>query len=145
LDLAVSSSRQWVRRFYFDYELLVLAEALLQSGEWERALTLVEEAFTFMETSGNQLFLSEAQRLKGACVAAEDVAAGQTWLERALETAEEQGALSLALRAATSLAVIAGPSSERARTRLSDVYGRFTEGFDTADLRDARGVLETPK
>ena len=70
-------------------------------------------------------------------------AEAEAWLQRALDVARRQEAKSLELRAAMSLA---GSGSSRASTpkpmRLALIYGWFTEGFDTADLQEARALLD---
>ena len=65
-------------------------------------------------------------------------------LRTALEIAEEQGAFVLKLRAATSLARLWRDQGKRdeARDLLAPVYGWFTEGFDTLDLKEAKALLE---
>jgi predicted ATPase len=65
-------------------------------------------------------------------------------VEQALQIAREQQAKSLELRAATSLARLWGEQSRRAEARnlLAPVYGWFTEGFDTADLKNAKALLD---
>ena len=64
--------------------------------------------------------------------------------KNALEVAHAQGALLLELRAATSLARLCNDTgrSQEARPLLADVYGRFSEGFDTADLKEAKTLLD---
>jgi predicted ATPase len=66
------------------------------------------------------------------------------WLQRAIDTAHSQDAKSLELRAATSLARLWRDQGKRveARDLLAPVYGWFTEGFDTADLKDAKALLD---
>ena len=66
------------------------------------------------------------------------------WLQRAIDTARSQQAKSLELRAATSLARLWADQSKRAEAHdlLAPVYGWFTEGFDTADLKDATALLD---
>jgi class 3 adenylate cyclase/predicted ATPase len=144
---AVKATRQSVRRFYYDYELLVFAEALLNAGETDRALEVVQEALDFISASHNRLFEAEALRLSGMCLAArgvEGIAEAEAQLLRAMETAAGQGALSFQLRAATSLAGIWRNRNRRGEGHalLSQVYSRFTEGFETSDLRDARALLD---
>ena len=73
-----------------------------------------------------------------------DAAEAASWLQRAIDTAQSQHAKSLELRAATSLARLwrdQGKSAE-AHDLLAPVYRWFTEGFDTADLKDARAILD---
>jgi predicted ATPase len=67
-----------------------------------------------------------------------------TWLQRAIDTARSQEAKSLELRAATSLARLRADHGNRAEAHdlLAPVYAWFTAGFDTADLKDAKALLE---
>ena len=146
MEQAVAAARRWVRRFYFDHELLVFAEALLKGGDFVRALEVTEEALNFIETSRNLLFEAEAYRVKGECLAAlgnERAAEVEPWLLRAVETAERQGALSFKLRAVTSLARLWRNRGRGcvARSALAQVYDRFTEGLGTPDLKDAKSLL----
>jgi class 3 adenylate cyclase/predicted ATPase len=147
MEDAVGATRQSVRRFYFEYELLVFAEALLKAGEPDRAQQVVQEALDCITTSRNRLFEAEAHRLLGVCLATqggESLAEAETRLLQAIETSDRQGALSFKLRAATSLGRVWRDQNRRleARNLLSQVYGRFTEGLDTPDLKDAKALLE---
>jgi len=105
----------------------------------------VDRALALAGRTGERLFEAELHRLRGEFLLAEDVAAGadaEACFRRAAATARRQGAAALELRAATSLARL-GRAAD-ARPLLADVYGRFTEGFDTPDLADARAVLDAP-
>ncbi|MCS6468241.1 hypothetical protein NX865_30365, partial [Burkholderia thailandensis] len=96
-------------------------------------------------------FEAELHRLKGVMLIDESnddvsvsIDAAEACLQRAIEVARAQGARSLELRAVTSLARLwrrVGRVAE-ARQALSEIYGWFTEGFDTADLREAKALLE---
>jgi class 3 adenylate cyclase/predicted ATPase len=145
MEDAVEATRQSVRRFYYDYELLVFAEALLKAGEPDRAQQLVQEALDCITTSRNRLFEAEAHRLSGACLASRSgqTAEAEKRLLQAIETAERQGALAFKLRAATNLARLWRDQNRRgeAHDLLSPVYNQFTEGFDTPDLKDAKALL----
>jgi predicted ATPase len=68
----------------------------------------------------------------------------ETWLQRALDIARRQEAKSLELRAAMSLSRLWQQQGKRAEARelLAPIYGWFTEGFDTADLQEAKALLE---
>ncbi len=95
----------------------------------------------------NREFLSEsdAYRIKGEMLTEqESFEAAEHWLSRALEVARTQQAKSLELRAAMSLARLRIKQGRRdeARDPLGEVYGWFTEGFDTADLKDAKALLD---
>jgi predicted ATPase len=144
---AVAATRQSARRFYFEYELVVFAEALLKAGELDHAQQVLQETFDRITSSGNCLFEAEVHRLLGMCLGnrGEDrIAEAEALLLKALETSEEQGALSFKLRAATNLARLWRDHNRHgdAHNLLSHVYQRFTEGFDTPDLKDARALLD---
>jgi predicted ATPase len=145
MERAVTSKRQRSHRFYYDYELLVFAEALLRGGEPDRALDIVEEALEFINRSQNRVFEAEAQRLKGECLVARDRDGtdAEAWLANAMATAVRQGALSLELRAAMSLARMCSGRDRRdeAHDQLARIYGRFTEGLETPDLKEAKALL----
>ena len=68
----------------------------------------------------------------------------QAWLEQAIDLAKSHGAKSYELRAATSLARLWGERGKRADAYalLAPIYGRFTEGFDTPDLKEAKALLD---
>jgi len=127
-------------------ELLVYAEALLKVGQLAHAKGIITEALEFIATSGNRLFEAEAMRLEGVWLAASGgglTRAAEDCLRAAITTAEQQGALSFALRAATNL-VQSCDSEDQSRAVLgvlNRIYGRFNEGLETRDLQDARRLL----
>jgi class 3 adenylate cyclase/tetratricopeptide (TPR) repeat protein len=147
MERAIAAKRQRSHRFYYDYELLVFADALLKANQPDRALNIVEEALEFINTSHTRVFEAEAQRLKGDCLATwpGKRPEAETWLREAIATAGRQDALSLELRAATSLARIWSDQRRRgdAHDLLAPIYGRFTEGLETADLKEAKALLGT--
>src|SRR5262249_23065360 len=110
----------------------------------------LDEASSLIDT-GKELFNEpELHRIRGELLLAQSAAgdpavaaSALTCFERARETACRQRSRSLELRAATNQARLLGRQGHRetAREALSPVYGWFTEGFDTADLRDARSLL----
>src|SRR5215831_11873202 len=108
----------------------------------------MSEALVLIATSGNRLFEAEARRLEGVWLAASSgglTRAAEDCLQAAITTAEQQGALSFALRGATSL-VQSCDSEDRRRTALgvlARVYGLFSEGLETPDLQDARALLRS--
>jgi predicted ATPase len=90
---------------------------------------------------------AETHRLRGELLLKQDhsnVAEAQPCFQRAVEIARNQSAKSLELRATISLARLLNGQGKRdeARTMLADIYGWFTEGFDTADLQDAKALLD---
>ena len=109
------------------------------------ALALVDHALNTGEGSATGLYVPEIHRFRGMFLKslaspAEEV---ERALRTALEIAEEQGAFLLKLRAATSLARLWRDQGKvrQARELLAPVYGWFTEGFDTRDLKEAKALL----
>ena len=97
------------------------------------------------EETGNRTWEAELYRLEGvAFFGLNRLEEGQGALEKALGVARQQRAKAYELRAATSLARLWGERSRRAEARelLAPVYGWFTEGFDTADLKEAKRLLD---
>jgi len=127
------------------YGLARLAEALSRRGEHGAALAMVGEALDVQERTGQRRWEAELHRLEGiALLGLNRFEEGQTALEGALRVARHQQARSYELRAATSLARLWGERGRRAEARdlLAPVYDWFTEGFDTADLKDAKALLD---
>jgi predicted ATPase len=130
----------------FDTQWLgFIADAHLQAGDFDDALTALDRAAETTARTGECHYQAELYRLRGVVLAntGEDAEAA-LWLQRALDTARSQQAKSLELRAATSLARLWRDQGKRAQAHdlLAPVYGWFTEGFDTADLKDAKGLLD---
>jgi predicted ATPase len=110
-------------------------------------LRLVRRGLTRVAKAGERLFEAELHRLEGEILVSlptRDAAAALKCFRRAVATAREQDARSWELRAATSLARWWAECGKRqeAREILAPVYGWFTEGFDTADLKDAKALLD---
>jgi predicted ATPase len=128
--------------------LVLLAEAAEHAGQVEEGLHLLAEALTVLEASGQGDLLAEAYRLQGSLLLRQSVTAtvqAEACFQQALTIARRQKARSWELRAATSLARLWQQQGKRAEARelLAPIYSWFTEGFDTADLRDARTLLST--
>jgi predicted ATPase len=110
-------------------------------------LTLLDEAVEIaMQTPGPTLW-SEFFQLKGElllAVSTNNTAEAESWLQRAVDTAAEVQAPMLQLRAGLRLSRLWREQGkiEAARVLLSDAYDRFTEGFSTADLREAKTLLD---
>jgi len=123
-----------------------LCDALLRRGAADVAAKLLAEALTAAREE--QMFAAELHRLRARAMLdagrPEARAEAQSILERALRTARDQGARSLELRAALSLARLLADAGQRdeARDLLAPIYGWFTEGFDTADLKEAKALLD---
>jgi predicted ATPase len=127
--------------------LMLLAEAAGHSGQMAEGLGLLAEARTALEASARGDLLAEAHRLQGELLQRQDVpdaAQAEVCFQQALAIARRQQAKSWELRAATSLARLWQRQGKRAEARelLAPVYGWFTEGFDTADLQEARALLD---
>jgi predicted ATPase/class 3 adenylate cyclase len=124
----------------------LLAAACLQAAEAEEAASLLAAALATVTRTGERWFEAELHRLSGECHLAHagDRAAAETCFCRAIAIAREQGAKLWELRAATSLARLCAEHGRRAKARelLAPVYGWFTEGFASADLKDAKALLE---
>jgi class 3 adenylate cyclase/predicted ATPase/ABC-type transport system involved in cytochrome c biogenesis ATPase subunit len=126
--------------------LVLLAEATGHTGQVAEGLRLLAEALTALEASGQGDLLAEAYRLQGDLLlrqALPDVTQAEACFQEALAVARRQQAKSWELRAALSLSRLWQRQGKRtaARELLAPVYGWFTEGFDTADLREARALL----
>jgi predicted ATPase len=127
--------------------LVLLAEATTHAGQVEEGLALLEEAMAALETSERGDLRAEVSRLKGELLlrqTAPDMAQAEACFQQALTVARRQQAKSWELRAAMSLARLWQQQGKRteARALLAPVYGWFTEGFDTADLQEAKALLE---
>ena len=129
-----------------------LGRAHAASGEFEDAWQSIDTATIMMETSGERWCEAEVHRTAGEIalmLPAPDAAKAQAYFELALETSRAQQARSWELRAATSLARLWRDQGRRADAHdlLAPVFGWFTEGFDTRDLREAKaqlGALRSP-
>jgi predicted ATPase len=120
------------------------AESHLRAGQFEDALAALGRAAETAAATGECHYQAELCRLKGVLLAETgDVAEAASWLQRAIDTARSQQAKSLELRAATSLARLWAHQGKlsQAHDLLAPVYGWFTEGFDTADLKEAKALL----
>ena len=123
----------------------VLADAYLEAGQLEQAQRALDEAFMAVQQSGERMVEAELHRLQGELLLAQaDEDEAETCFRQAVEVARRQQAKSWELRATMSLCQLwqqQGRSAE-AREMLATVYGWFSEGFDTPDMKDARMLLE---
>ena len=139
--------RQTGSRLYIPYRLGVVADALAVAGRQSEALQLLEEAIQATEQIEDRWFEAELHRLKGVLLAggsSESRKDVEFCLQHALTVARSQDGRLLELRAATSLARFWRDQDRRdqACALLSPIYGWFTEGFNTPDLRDAKALLD---
>jgi predicted ATPase/DNA-binding winged helix-turn-helix (wHTH) protein len=124
-----------------------LAQAYGKLGQAGEGLTLLGEALAAVHQTGERFCEAELYRLKGKLLlvcSAEHHAEAETCFQQALSVARRQQARSWELRAATSLSRLWQHQGKRAAAYdlLAPVYGWFTEGFDTADLQEAKALLE---
>ena len=129
------------------YFLSLLAEALQKADQIEAGLATLAEAATLIETHGEYWWHAEILRLRGEFLlqrAPQALLQAEALLHQALDVAHRQHARSLELRAAVSLGRLWQQHGhrERARQVLEPLYSWFTEGFDTADLTEAKALLE---
>jgi predicted ATPase len=129
------------------YYLALLAEACGQTGEVAEGLALLAEALAHAHHTGEAWMEAELHRLKGELLLALSIdhqAEAEGCLRQSLAVASRQQAKSLELRAALSLARLWQQQGKRAAAYalLAPIYGWFTEGFDTADLQEAKALLE---
>jgi predicted ATPase len=129
------------------YALTLLAEAYGTIGAPAAGLGLLTEALTLADTPGEQWYASETYRLKGALLlqqSSSNHTAVESCFHHAINVSRSQQAKSLELRAATSLARLWHQQGkhQEAHDLLAPIYHWFTEGWDTADLQDAKALLE---
>jgi predicted ATPase len=129
------------------YYLALLAEAHGTMGQPEVGLTVLTEALTLVDTTGERWYEPELYRLKGKLLLQQGLdnqAEAERCFHHAMAIAQNQSAKSWELRAATSLARLWHQQGKRqeAYDLLAPVYHWFTEGFDTLDLKDAKALLE---
>jgi predicted ATPase len=129
------------------YWLGLLAEAYRKGGQPTEGLTALAEALALAEKTAERYNEAELYRLKGEMLlarSADDQVEAEGCFHQALAIARRQQARSWELRAAMSLARLWQQQGKRtaARQLLDEIYGWFTEGFDTADLQEARALLD---
>jgi predicted negative regulator of RcsB-dependent stress response len=125
-----------------------LAIALARAGQVDEADAAIDKAMAFGVPTRSHFHLPEMMRIKGEILASGSHSReAETWFSHSLDLAREQSALAWELRTATSLAHLwarQGRGDEAPRV-LRPVYDRFTEGFDTPDLRVAKRLLDRLK
>jgi predicted ATPase len=126
------------------YCLALLARACEIVGQTEECLTLLDDALRIVERTGERWFEAELCRHKGQLLLQQgQVEAAEELFRKGLSIAQEQKAKLWELRAAVSLARLQRDQGRTAEARelLGAVYGWFTEGFDTPDLKEAKALL----
>jgi predicted ATPase len=137
-----ATQARWYQPRYF----CMLAESYLWHGRAEKGLIAVAEADEHMTRTDQYIWAAEIKRVEGELrrLSGASPDEAETYFQRALTIALEQKAKSFELRAAMSLARLWRDHGRHgdAHALLAPVYGWFTEGFDTADLKEAKTLLE---
>jgi adenylate cyclase len=155
IDDGITIARQGINEWRASGTLLatswclgILAQGERRAGRIEESLALLTEALDFASTAGEHFYEAELLRLRGEFLLTSDD--GQSTLEaeqcfhQAIALARQQRAKSFELRAVMSLARLLQQRGEEAEAQqmLAEIYGWFTEGFDTTDLKDAKALLD---
>jgi predicted ATPase len=143
----LSAYRATGAEIFRPYWLAVLAETHGIMGQPEEGLAVLTEALTLVDSTGERWYEAELYRLKGALLlqqSSSNQTEAESCFHQAIVIAQNQQAKSLELRAATSLARLWHQEGKRqeAYDLLAPIYAWFTEGFDTADLQEAKALLD---
>jgi predicted ATPase len=143
----IASFRATGGRLFFPYFCTLLADVSDHLGHTADGLQALAKAQTLMEHYEVRFWTAEIYRLRGVLLLRQpgtQQAEAEAWLQRALDVAHRQEAKSLELRAAMSLSRLWQQQGKRAEAcaLLAPIYGWFTEGFDTADLQEAKALME---
>jgi predicted ATPase len=127
--------------------LSYLTRAYADLGRFDDAWRCIDEAITAVETTKERWWEADVHRIAGEIALLSpkpDAVKAEAYFERALAVARAQQAKSWELRAAMSMARLWRNQGkmQQARELLAPVYGWFTEGFDTRDLKEAKALLE---
>jgi predicted ATPase len=147
INAGIAGCRSTGASLFTPSSLSYLAKAYAELGQFDDAWCCIGEAMSTAATTKESWFEAEANRIAGeiALLSPEpDVTKAEASLESALSVARQQQAKSFELRAATSLARLWRDHGkvQQARELLAPVYGWFTEGHNTRDLKDAKALLE---
>jgi predicted ATPase len=146
INVGLKGNRSMGATFLEPFLLLSLAFAKGELGQLKEAGRCIDEAMTRIEKTKDNWFEAEVNRVAGEVALKSpesDAAKAETYFERAISVARQQQAKSWELRAAMSMARLWRDQGKRdeARELLAPVYGSFTEGFDTRDLKEAKALL----
>jgi class 3 adenylate cyclase/predicted ATPase len=147
LTFGITAYRSTGATSYIPAHLSYLARAYAELGKFDDAWRCIGEAMAAIETTRERWYEAEVNRMAGEIVLMSpepDTAKAEAYFERALAVARKQQARSWELRAATSMAQLWRTQGKRdaARALLAPVYGWFTEGFNTLDLKEAKALLD---
>jgi predicted ATPase len=147
MRLEIESLRSIGIQMFRPYYLALLGDCYGRVGAGDEGLSVLEEAQTVADCTSEHWWDAELHRLKGELLllqSHQNRSEVKTCFDRALGVARSQNAKSLELRAAMSMARLWRDQGKRdqARELLAPVYGWFTEGFDTLDLKEAKALLD---
>jgi predicted ATPase len=146
LRTAFASIPQGAFTLFYTPILAEIGDALGRNGQAAEGLSIIDEALARSDRYEERWCVAELLRIKGELVRREGApAAAEEHFLRSLDWARRQGALSWELRTSTSLASLQQNQGRivEARSLLRSVYDRFTEGFDTTDLKTAKAYLDS--
>jgi predicted ATPase len=143
----IAASRATGAALCVPYFCTLLADVAAHLGHPADGLQALTEAQTLVEQQEERWWEAEIYRLRGVVLLRQTMpqeAEAEAWLQRALDVARRQEAKGLELRAAMSVAHLWQQQGKRAEAcaLLAPIYGWFTEGFDTADLQEAKALLD---
>jgi predicted ATPase len=150
LRAGISALRTTGAQILLPYFTALLAQAHGKAQRIDEGLRMLGEAEHMVAETGERWCLATLHRMRGDLLLSqtgdENAKQAEDCFHRALAVAREQRAKSLELQAAMSLSRLWKRQGKQANARevLSEVYSRFTEGFDTPDLREARGLMDRP-
>jgi DNA-binding winged helix-turn-helix (wHTH) protein/tetratricopeptide (TPR) repeat protein len=147
MEAAVAGSRHRGRSPFQQHKIALIAQAYARAGRTGEALTMLNEALVQIEWTGERVDHAEILRLKGEVLLMHDTAAAveaENFFHASLGVAQVQEAKWWELRTSVSLARLLRDTNRRdeARTMLGQIYTWFTEGFDIADLKEAKALLD---
>ena len=146
MRVALAAYRATGARLQSTHHLILLAQALAACGRYDEGISALREAAALVEETRERYVEAEVHRLQGNLLLAQggDGAAAECCYSHSLEVARAQGAHSLELRAASDLARLWADRGDRGRARdlLAPIFEWFTEGFDTADLKEVKALLD---
>jgi predicted ATPase/class 3 adenylate cyclase len=147
IEQCISAGRKTGFNFMRPTELCLLAEACIAFNQFDKALEALDEALSIADNAGARYYEAETHRLRGELLLRKGESnrvGAETCFERATEVARQQSARWWELRATVSMGRLLASQARRneAQTMLADIYNWFTEGSDTADLKEAKALLD---
>jgi class 3 adenylate cyclase/tetratricopeptide (TPR) repeat protein len=147
MEAGIADLRRQGGEYWQPYRIALLAEGYARMGRTEEALRMLDEALAHIERTGEKVHEAEMLRVKGELLLIGDhgaTAEAEGCFRAALEVARTQQARWWELRTTVSLARLLRDTNrlDEARATLAEVHNWFTEGFDTADLKDAKLLLD---